>query len=139
MIVMIKKLNIKDINQKFINSIAFIYVAHPGCLGTDGKVEFILTNNNSYSCNIVYKQEEDYLDYLTLREKLSIYNFDFDINSSFKEYEDVYLGGCGNSLYVNSKYILMFYRFAYGMTPSQVFRKWREFVSYILCIKKSEN
>lgn len=136
MVIMINKLNIKDINQLFVNEIAFIYISNPGCLGPDGMVEFVLSDSKTYSCNVVYEQAKDYLELNLLKDKLSQYNFDFDLGSYIKGYESVYLGGYGNFLFVKPEYVLDFYRYFYGRNPVYVFQNWYKYAHYILCTKE---
>lgn len=131
--IMTSKLSIHNIDKHFINNIAFIFVSHPGSLGPDGTVEFVLKDTNSYICNIAYKNTDNYVDYVSLKTKLSEYGFIFDIDKNIDCFEKIYLGGYGNDLYVNDKYILDFYRFTYGDLPVTVFQKWHDIANYILC------
>lgn len=133
MVIMINKLTIKNITQEFIDNIAFIFVSYPGSLGPDGTVEFVLKNTDSYKCNVAYRETDNYFDYDLLKKSLIEYNFDFDMDRSIDGFEKVYLGGCGNDLYIKDKYALEFYRFTYGSLPVKVFQEWREIANYILC------
>ena len=130
---MTNRLTIKDINKHFVDNIAFIFVSHPGSLGPDGTVKFVLRDSNSYECNVAYKETDNYLDYVLLKEKLIEHNFNFDIDKNIEGFEKVYLGGCGNDLFINNKYALEFYRFTYGSSLVQVFQEWRDIASCILC------
>lgn len=130
---MFNKLNINKINQYFVDNIEFLYIAYPGCLGLDGTIKFLLKDGNAYSCNVIYEDEENYIDYELLKNKLLSFNFDLDLHSNIKGYESLYLGGCGNYLFIKPKYALDFYRFSYGMQCSEIFKKWYEFSTYILC------
>lgn len=131
------KLGIKDITQTFVNNISFIYVSNPGCLGPDGTVEFVLSDNKTYSCNVAYKQANDYVDFYLLKEKLSEYNFDLKLGSNINGFESVYLGGCGNYLFIKPEYVLDFYRYFYGRDYVYVYQNWFEYAHYILCTKES--
>ena len=133
MVIVTNKLTIKNINKEFVDNLAFIFVSHPGSLGPDGTIEFVLNDTNSYKCNIAYKEDDDYFDYDLLKRKFIEYNFDFDMERSIDGFEKVYLGGCGNDLYIKNKYALEFYRFTYGSLPPKVFQNWREIANYILC------
>lgn len=70
------KLNLEDLNQQFIDAVACVFVAYPGCLGDDGTIEFVLNNLNKYKCNIAYEQADDYIDYELFKNKLSKLCFD---------------------------------------------------------------
>ena len=96
-------------------NIIAIFVAYPGSLGSDGIIECVLENGKTHLYNIT--NEDNY-----------------EINN--KGYEKLYLGGCGNYLYIREEYALMFYRLAYAKTYSQVYEKWREYIQYILDTKE---
>ena len=136
MVIMINKLNIKDITQPFVDNISFIYISNPGCLGLDGTVEFVLSDNKAYSCNVAYKQANDYLDLDLLKDKLSEYNLNLNLGSIINGYESVYLGGCGNFLFMKPKYALNFYRYFYGRDYVYVYQNWYEYAKYALCTKE---
>ena len=133
MIIVANNLTIQNIDKQFVDNIAFIFVSHPGSLGPDGTVEFVLKDTNSYKCNVAYKETDNYFAYDLLKKKLIEYNFDFDMYKNINGFEKVYLGGYGNDLYINAKYALEFYRFTYGSLPVQVFQEWRDIANYILC------
>lgn len=118
---MINKLNTKDINQSFVDNIAFVFISNPGSLGPDGEVRFVLTDCKEYSCNIAYKECDNYIDYDLLKKKLSSFNFELDLTARIRDFDSVYLGGCGNHLAVKTKYALEFYRFTCGDRPVEIF------------------
>ena len=137
MVIMTNKLKMKDITQSFVDNISFIFISNPGCLGPDGTVEFVLSDNKKYSCNVAYKQADDYVDFDLLKGKLSKYNLDLSLGSNINGYESLYLGGCGNYLFMKPEHALNFYRYFYGKDYVYVYQNWLEYVSYVLCTKES--
>lgn len=129
-------LNIKDINQKFVDDIAFVYIAYPGSLGPDGRIEFLLKNSDVYSCNIAYEDLDNYIDYNSLKNKLSIYGLELSSLAGINGLETVYLGGCGNYLSFKTDYAIEFYRLVYGKHPSEVFKQWNKYARYILYLHR---
>lgn len=100
----------------FKENIIAIFVANKGSLGSDGIIEYVLENGKTHLYNIT--SEDNY-----------------EINN--KGYEKLYLGGCGNYLYIREEYALMFYKLAYGKRYSEVYEEWHDYVQYILNSKNT--
>lgn len=123
------------INHKFVDSIKFCLISYSGCLGPSGYIFFMDDKGDLFSCNYDSKLSKEYINLKELCTKLKSNGFDLDLErvDAIKDWESLYLGGYGNYLYIHPKYVLDFYRLAYGESFVDIFKSWKDLARYILC------
>lgn len=132
------KLILEDINKEFVDNISFCHIGYGGCFGYSECIIFMNTKGNLYRCNVRDKKDNYYINLDELTKRLSEHGFNLDYEGlrMVKDWNEVYMGGCGNYLYIKPIYALEFYRFAYGSSYEDIYNHWQEFAKHILSTYK---
>ncbi len=136
-----KIMHLNMIDQQFVDDITFCWISYPGCIGPDGVVFFMNIKGDIYWCDITHKSSKNYINPNILFNKINEYGLSICLKNirAINEWEEIYMGGMGNYLYIKPTYALLFYRFINGYKPIEIFEHWQNIARYILCTQWSTN